>query len=245
MFAGDPEAEERIKRLAWALNGLSVVQGEMGHVEEAKDNLEESISLTEKIDDRDPADSNIARLIMTMKQRLAILDTASGNNEQALQISGELYEQWQRNFDDAAEEDLGVNEGYVSYLTDRAWIAMSVGNTGMAAQSLADAMTRAVDSLKKFPGNRGVGNSLMLAAFRYWEINQALPGESILMNLPYYYSNSGQILACTDASMAARKAIMLGDMDRAKDLTEYLTSNGYAETTFMRACKAHAFCNGQ
>jgi tetratricopeptide (TPR) repeat protein len=245
MFAGDPEAEERIKRLAWALNGLSVVQGEMGHVKEAKDNLEESISLTEKIDDRDPADSNIARLIMTMKQRLAILDTASGNTGQALQISGELYEQWQRNFDDAAEEDLGVNEGYVSYLTDRAWIAMSVGNTGMAAQSLADAMTRAVDSLKKFPGNRGMGNSLMLAAFRYWEINQALPGESILMNLPYYYSNSGQIQACTDASMAARKAIMLGDMDRAKDLTEYLTSNGYAETTFMRACKAHAFCNGQ
>jgi len=244
-FAKDPAAGERIKRLAWALNGLSVVQGEMGRVEAAKDNLENSIALAERLGDSDLADSQVTRFVMTMKKRLATLLAVEGDYDRALQMSAALYDEWQRYFEAAAEDDIGVKEEYMSFLTDRAWIAMSADETGLAEQSLEEVMTRAVDGLRKFPGNRGVGNTLMLAAFRYWELNQALPGESILMNLPYYYSTSGQVQACSDASMAARKAIMLGDRERARELTGYLLGNGYAETTFMRACKAHALCNGR
>lgn len=85
----------------------------------------------------------------------------------------------------------------------------------------------------------------MLAAFRFWEVKQALPRESILKLLPYYYSSSGQTRACFDVSLAARKAMMLGDNSRAGEFTAYLMDKGYAEVTFMQACKAHSFCKGQ
>ena len=120
-----------------------------------------------------------------------------------------------------------------------------MGDRDTAVRLLEQGMSRSLDRLRALPGNRMAGNQLMLAAFRYWDVTGALPGESILMNLPYYYSNSGQIQACLDASMAARKAIMLGDRERAEELKAYLTGNGYAETTFMRACKTHALCNGR
>jgi hypothetical protein len=116
---------------------------------------------------------------------------------------------------------------------------------GAAVQLLQTAMTRSLDELRKYPGNRDAGNLLMLAAFQYWEVKQALPEETILMNLPYYYSSSGQIKACFDASLAARKAIMLGDKNRADEMTDYLMQKEFAEVTFMRACKAHSFCNGR
>jgi len=245
ILARDSNAGIKIKRLAWALNGLSVVQGELGHVDQAKENLEKSISMMEGISMRDPADNKTVRFILTRKQQLAMLLTASGSQDQAMQVTDALYDEWQRYFEYSAEDDLSVDEEYMSFLVDRAWIAMSVGDVGSAQKMLDDGITLAIDTLQKFPGNRNVGNILMLAAYRYWEINQELPNESILMKLPYYYSNTGQIQACFDASMAARKAIMLGDRERARELTGYLMGNGYAETTFMRACKAHAFCNGQ
>jgi hypothetical protein len=116
---------------------------------------------------------------------------------------------------------------------------------GYAEQLLDEGIKRSIDALQKVPGNRDAGNLLMLAAFRYWDLKQTLPGESILMNLPYYYSGSGQVRACFDASLAARKAIMLGDRNRADEFTAYLMHKGYAEVTFMRACKAHSFCDGR
>jgi len=245
MFAGDTDDRNRIKRLAWALNGLSVVQGELGLVEEATQNLEKSITLAERLNARNPDDGKTVRFIMTLRQRLAMLLAASGGYAPALEITDALDEDWQRYLENAGEVDLNANEQYMSFLNDRAWIEMAAGESGLAEEMLNKGMTRAVTVLQKFPANRGVGNTLMLAAFRYWEVKQELPSESILLNLPYYYSTSGQLQACSDASMAARKAIMLGDRERAKELTGYLMGNGYAETTFMRACKAHALCNGR
>ena len=84
----------------------------------------------------------------------------------------------------------------------------------------------------------------MLAAFRLWEMKQELPPESILTKLPYYYSTSGSIRACFDASMAARKAIMFGAATRAVELTDYLMDRGYREVDFVRVCKAHSMCSG-
>jgi hypothetical protein len=245
ILASDPAAPAKIKRLAWALNGLSVVQEEMGFVDDARLNLEESIVLMEQLSAGAPADKKITRFLLTRKQRLAMLDAVRGDYELAVQSADALSEEWRQYFEDSVEVDLTTNEEYTAFLIDRAWIANAAGDSSLAEKMLADGMSRAIDSLQKLPGNRNLGNLLMLAAFSYWDMKQELPGDSILMNLPYYYSNSGQIRACFDASMAARKAIMLGDRERAEEFTGYLLGNGYAETTFVRACKAHAFCSGR
>lgn len=245
MFATNPNSGKRTIRLAWALNGLSVVQGEMGLVDEAKHSLEESIGLMEGPGDQELADSRTNRFMLSLKQRLAMLFAVDGAYDEAMQMTAALNEEWQQYIKDSSEFDLNDNDMYSSLLVDQAWIAMSMGDTGLANRLLTDGMALAIDALQKFPGNRVLGNTLTLAAFRYWELNGELPANPVLMNLPYYYSNSGQLQACLDASMAARKVIMLGNRERAETLTGYLLEKGYAEKTFMRACKAHGLCNGR
>lgn len=245
MFAADSDAGERIKRLAWAMSGLAVVQEEMGHIDEAADNAAQSVALMERLLEMDPDDKKSQRFTYTRRQRLAMFQAFGGNFEQARQAMDSLDGKWQKYFETAAEDDFDADELYTAFLIDRAWLAGAMDDRETAVQLLEQGMSRSIQSLRLLPGNRVAGNQLMLAAFRYWGVTHALPGESILMNLPYYYSNSGQIQACLDASMAARKAIMLGDRDRAEELKAYLTGNGYAETTFMRACRTHALCNGR
>ena len=245
VLAKDPAAPGKIKRLAWALNGFAVVQIEMGLVDEARRSLQESIALMEQLNAVTPADKKITRFLLTRKQRLAMLNAVGGDFELAVHSAEALHEEWRRYLEDSVEVDLTSNEDYIGFLIDRAWIANAAGDSAQAEKMVTDSMSRANDSLQKLPGNRNMGNLLMQAAFEYWDMKQVLPSDSILMNLPYYYSNSGQIRACYDASMAARKAIMLGDRQRAEELTGYLLGNGYAETTFVRACKAHGFCKGQ
>ncbi|HEY5775508.1 MAG TPA: TIR domain-containing protein [Xanthomonadales bacterium] len=245
ILAGDPGDDAKIKRLAWALSGLAFVQDEMGRVDEAVKSFESSIGLMERLRIKNPDDKRTILYLLTRQQRLAMLFAVSGNYEQALRSMNELKNEWQLYFQKPVEDDSNSVEPYVSFLADRAWIAQAMGDSGSAEELLTDAMTLSIDSLQKSPGNRSMGNLLMLAAFRYWDVKQTLPEESILMNLPYYYSNNGQIRACFDASLAARKAIMLGDRARADELTGYLMDRGFAEATFMRACKAHSFCGGR
>ncbi len=85
----------------------------------------------------------------------------------------------------------------------------------------------------------------MLAAFRYWEMNNELPSTNILSQLPEYTAGSGSTRACDDASMAFIKAVMLGQTARAQEFAEYLLNNNYRETDFMRVCKKYSLCEGQ
>jgi len=245
MFAVDSDAVERIKRLAFALGGLALVQEEMGHTDEAAGNIEQSVVLVDRLLKMDPGDRKFRRFKFSRWQRLAMFEAFRGNFAQARQAMDALDEEWQSYFETMAEDDFDAKEQYTAFLLDRAWLDGAMDDPDSAGRLLERGMSRSLERLRILPGNRVAGNQLMLAAFRYWDVKQALPGESILMNLPYYYSKSGQIQACLDASMAARKAIMLGDRERAEELRAYLTGNGYAETTFMRACNAHALCDGR
>jgi len=245
MFAAEPDAGERIKRLAFALSGLAVVQEEMGRIDEAAGNIEQSVVLMERMLKIEPDERRYQRFTFSRRQRLAMFQAFRGNYVQARQAMDDLDDDWKLYFETAAEDDFDAHEQYTAFLIDRAWLAGAMDDPETAGRLLERAMSRSIDRLRSLPGNRIAGNQLMLAAFRYWDVMKTPPVESIMMNLPYYYSNSGQIQACLDASMAARKAIMLGDRERAKELAGYLTGNGYAETTFMRACKAHALCNGR
>ena len=169
----------------------------------------------------------------------------NGASEKAARSLGVLNDEWQLYVQTAVGDDPDAVKEYAAYLIDRGWLAQRMGRTGLAEQLLIDGMTRSVEVLKMFPGNRYAGNLLTLAAFRLWEVTQTLPQESVLKLLPYYYSSSGQTRACFDVSLAARKAMMLGNKSRAAEFTGYLVDKGYAEVTFMHACKAHSFCEGQ
>jgi len=245
MFATDSENPRKIERLAWALSGYSIVQQEMGLVDDAIASLEKVLQLMGPLLLQNPDNKKIVSYVLPRKHRLAMLRAVNGDIEQATQDMGALDEGWRLYFQDGITDDLDDIENYTSFLIDRATLAQMTGDLEMAERLFNDSMALSIETLEKFPGNRGAGNQLMRAVFRLWEMKQELPREPILTNLPYYYSTSGSIRACLDASMAARKAIMFGATARAVELTDYLMDRGYREANFMRVCKKYSLCSEQ
>jgi len=245
MLSTDSENPGKIQRLAWALSGYSVVQREMGLVDDAIGSLEKVLQLMEPILLQNPDNKKLVSYVLLRKHRLAMLRVVDGDIEQTTQVMDALGEEWQLYFQDDTNDDIGAIGRYIYYLIDRASLAQTSADLEMAELLFNDSMALSIEILEKDPGNRDAGNQLMLAAFRLWEMKQELPQEPILTNLPYYYSTSGSIRACLDASMAARKAIMFGNTARAIELTDYLMGRGYREVSFMRVCKKYSLCPGQ
>jgi hypothetical protein len=133
----------------------------------------------------------------------------------------------------------------VTFLLYKAELAQSMGDTETAIQLLGDAQNRIIRLLEKLPSNRVAGNLLMQTVFQTWELTQKMPEEAIMTKLPAYSKNEGNIRACTDASLAAKKAVMLGDMARAGELTTYLLDRGYTQVSFVHFCKAYSLCTGE
>lgn len=243
MLALDPGNPLQVSRLAYALNGYASVQIEMGQTADVIASSEEALQLMASLAQEYPDNKKLKRFIMLRKQQLAIQNALSGRIEQADSAMQALDKEWQLYLGNGAKDDLDAVETYTEYLVDRAWLENTKGDSGLALQLLEESMAISTGTLKRLPGNRDAGNMLMLAAYRWWDIRQEMPSDSILTMLPYYYSTSGSSRACRDASMAARKAIMLGATSRAAELTDYLMNNGYREAIFMRACRKYGLCN--
>ena len=242
MLAMDPGNAINIKRLAFALSGYTSVQIEMGRTADAINSSEQAIELAQLLTQEYPNNKQLKRFVLLRKHRLAMQQALSGKIESAEMTMEALDEAWQLFFQDAAEDDLDAIEAYTVYLIDSAWFAQMKGDSALAQQLLEKSKANSIETLKKLPGNRNAGNLLMLATYRLWDIKQEMPSDSILTILPYYYSNSGSIRACHDASMAVRKAIMLGATATAAKLAAYLIDNGYREVFFVRACKKYSLC---
>lgn len=245
IWTRDSENLRKSQRLAWALSGYSVVQMEKGNTAGAIESIEQVLQLMESVLQQNPDDKKQIVYILDRKHRLAIQRALAGRTHEAVKTMDALSKDWQRYFQDGVKDNTEAIESHTAYLIDRAWLAKIMGDTNSAELWLKESMLGSVTTLERLPGNRNAGNLLTLASFRYWEMKQQLPADSILALLPYYYSNSGSIRACRDASMAARKAIMLGATARATELTAYLMEKGYRDVIFMRACRAHSLCNGQ
>ena len=192
-----------------------------------------------------PDDKKIIHYILHREHWLATLKAIGGDIDNALETMEALDEEWQLFFQDDIKEDFNAIESYQAFLLNWARLAQMEGKLETAGLLLEDSMTRIAETLQISPGNRIAGNRLMLAVFLHWELNKALPPETFMALLPDYRSNRGRTRACTDASMAVRKAIMLGDVAWAGELTAYLLDKGYAEVSFKRVCETYSLCKGQ
>lgn len=241
----DVDNINKMKKLAWAFSGLTGVQEQMGHVDGAIESLENVLQLMEPVLLHHSDDKKIIRYMLHRKQRLAMLKAVGGNIDNAMETMEALDEEWQLFFQDDVKEDFNAVESYQAFLLNWARIAQMEGKLETAGPVLEDSMTRIAETLQISPGNRIAGNRLMLAVFLYWELNNELPPETIMALLPDYRSNRGRTRACTDASMAVYKAVMLGQQTQAREFTEYLIGMGYREAGFMRVCKQYNLCSGQ
>ena len=245
ILAADGENIRKTEKLAWAFSGLTGVQEQMGNVDGAIESLEKVLQLMEPVLLSHPDDRKIMRYILHRKHRLVTLNAIGGDIDSALGAMEALNEEWQHFFQDEVKEDFGAIESYQAFLLNWVMLAKADGNLELAGRLLEDGATRITETLQISPGNRFAGNRLMQVAFLLWETKKELPAETVVALLPDYRGNRGRTRACSDASMAVRKAIMLGDIGWAGKLTAYLLDKGYAETGFVRVCKTYSLCEGQ
>ncbi len=145
---------------------------------------------------------------------------------------------------EAGLDNLFTQIVYSAYLLDRAWLANERGDAELAADLLEQGLAPLAAEAARLPNNRTIGNELTLAAYRYWEIRGEPPADDIMSLLPDYREHPGRTRACRDASIAVRKAVMLGNPPEAEDLVAYLLEKGFRETGFMQICRLYYDCPG-
>ena len=154
-----------------------------------------------------------------------------------------LRPRWQAFLKDDSEQDESVRV-YAAYLVNWAQVVRHSSDPALANELLEEATEMAIGVLEKRPDDRVAGNLLMDAVFTAWQLGQALPADEVVGHLPDYYGSPGRTRACVDAGLAAKQAVMQGDIDRARQYTGYLLDNGYTEMNFMRFCRKYALCEG-
>lgn len=244
ILAGDPDNTRKMKRLAWAFSGVAGVQESRGDVDAAIEAYERTLQWMEPVLLENPEVRNIRSHVLDRSYRLAMLKAQRGEVGGAWVTMAELEDQWQEFFQVEEKQDENIKV-YVAFLLGKAKLAQAEGDVHMAGDLLGRAAEITTGLLEKLPGDRIAGNLLMRAVYQSWDAEQKLPSEKVLAMLPAYEMNSGRTRACLDASLAARKAVMLGDIRRAAELTTYLLDRDYTEMSFMQFCRKHGLCKGR
>ena len=244
LFVADKENTERMKFLAYAYSGYGVVQVEMGHDDIAIASYEKALQLMEPFVLENPEAMYENRFILNRKLRLILMKAPDENPDHSWTAMEELEQEWQHFLQTDSSQDDNTRS-HVSFLLAWASLAQSRGATETTARLLGEAQGEIIRLLEKLPADRYARNLLMHSVFQTWELTQELPPESVMALLPDYQNSEGHTRACSDASLAAKKAVMFGDIARARELTAYLIDSGYTEVSFVRFCKAYSLCPGQ
>jgi len=241
VLESDSDNPEKQRNLALALTGYARVQALRGNNDEARKNFERSMTL---IRSSAPAgqEHRTDKLLAERSNHIIWLDAMSGRIDEAWERSEDLSAVWQ-SLVETSPGNMDTLIDYTIYLLDRAWLAHQRGDTAMAVDLLDTSIATILNEVEKTPDNRRTGNTLTLAAYRQWSITGEQPSPITLSLLPDYRASEGRTRACTDASLAVRKAVMLGRPALADDLVAYLLENGYQESGFMRVCSLYYECS--
>ena len=235
---------ERHEDLAFALTGYGRALAMSGQNDLAKQNYLEAIELIEFANRQNPG-ARATRLLAERNNHVVWLDAMSGRREEAWERSNALWDDWQFLSDEIGLDNLYTLADYSMFLFDRAWLLNAREESDRAKELLLTGLNLLLLETSKFPGNRLIGNTLVYGAYRFWEIMGQLPSEEIMSQLPDYQAYNGRTRACTDASRAVSKAVMLGAPQEAANLVDYLLNRGYRETGFMQICRKYYSCNVQ
>ncbi len=242
LFESDSDNPEKQEDLALALTGYARVQAMRGLNDEAREYLQKSLLLIKATAQSDQITGTI-RLLVERRDMIIWLDAMSGRMDEAWAGSEDQASDWQSLLE-AGLDNIETLLDYSTYLLDRAWLVNERGDSELALSLLEQGMAMVSAEAVKMPNNRLIGNALTLATYRFWEVTGELPANETLSLLPDYRAFEDRTRACSDASMAIRKEVMLGNAARADDLVTYLLDKGYRESGFMRICRLYYGCSG-
>jgi tetratricopeptide (TPR) repeat protein len=241
--AGDPDDPRRQKGLAATLSGLAGMQQEIGLNQAAITSWQEVVQIVRRLYQAEPGNADIEWEMLYREARMAHLLLSIGAFEQASEILGRVAPRISILTEQASDRDQLQKVHAANIELDRARLKLESGEMERGRQMLNDAMLRMAELVRGRPGFRASLEGLVTAAFRYWEQYGEKPDIDLEGLLGDYLADSDAIENCSDADLAARTAVMEGDLTTARRLSRYVLGEGYFEADFVAFCRQYATCD--
>ena len=140
-------------------------------------------------------------------------------------------------------KDFGASVEYAAALFAYSRFARNAGKDKEADRALDDAANRLSSLVTENPEHRESRRLLAFVFFETWSNSGATPSEDAGAMLDDYLVDPAQAASCDEASLAARLALMRGNISLANDYTLYLLGKGFFEPGFVAFCKRNDLCD--
>ncbi len=240
-----PDDPARQEELAFALSGLAAVQQQMGLAGLAADNLAESGRLLRELHAAQPDNRTFEWQALLRTQRLARLALATERYDEAWRLAEPMLRQIDSYMTESAVSDFVAAVEAAQFRVDYARIALHQGREAEGRRALDRAVRDLAGLVREHPRHREGLHQLADATVEFWRHTGALPDIGVTGLLDGYLAGEadGDRGSCSEASLAARLALMRGDRERAARYTRYVLGKGYFEPDFVSFCRTNGLCD--
>ncbi len=237
---GDPDMRQN---LAYALSGNALIQRWTGLNDLALENLWASETLLTDLARENPSHDIYGWDRLMRLQRIGEILVNTGQLEKAQELipeSSRLLAEKVENFDELPPWKI---EDLASSWMSQSLLAREQGWEEEATKFNLQAIRALSTSVSENPGYSRNRSRLAAVLFQYWQLNSELPPADWIALVEDYSLNEPPVRSCVLAGLAARQAVMRGDLTSAKSYTDYLLSKGFYEPGFIRFCQAYKLCD--
>lgn len=243
MLEQKPGDRQLLTRLAHALSGQAGVQTMLGLTDLAVDNIRVSVSLLADLARAHPDSVKYDWNRLNRLRWIGVILIYAGRIEQAQELISEtarLVSEEQGQIDDLP---LWKMEYLASSMASQSLLAKEQGRARDAREFNLKAIQTLSAILSESPDLAGSRNELVSALFNYWQLNDELPPSDWQALVEDYSLSEPSVRSCAQADLAARQAVIRGDLASAKIYTDYLSGKGYKLARFIRFCHDYGLCN--
>ena len=229
------------QRYAYALTGLSRVAQNVGLFDMALENYQRAREILMQLSVMDPSNLDFRFEYLAREFYIAELRSETGRLEQALEQMQMVHEPFKKLLADEKYENLRHTLTWIYFLTTYSDMQWRSGATAQADALIAEAVRVLQDLLARKSDPAIVSAQFMSTRFTYWQHKGADLAERPEFEM------MGAEMRRKDSSCSAQKdlveqAIMVGDMDKAREITTRLLGKGYYGPRFIRICKQYGLC---
>jgi len=237
----DPGNNTLKMKYAFSLAGLASVQRQVGSVELALANLQQSIEVLSELYEGDRTRLQYRWNLFEKSYRAAYLMTLIGKTDEARVWYQQIENMAMALIRDDRDISLGHSIDYPDFLVHYAGAAFRWGEGEKAMQLLNEGTKRVKDILQKHPTEKAALEVLAHAEFYSWAHGgKGAPGAP---PDPLLAEGSHGPQSCKELDFSARQALIAGDLERAREYSAVLHQKGFLEPEFMQICVDYNFCS--
>jgi tetratricopeptide (TPR) repeat protein len=243
LLAEDPHSQRNQTELAKKLTGLAGVQQLLGLNQEAGKSFAEIDRIFRQVHQAEPDNSELEWEMYYRQARYARHLLLTGDVDRA----GLLLEQIAERFDALSDPQLtgDYQRGFEAARArlDRGLVMLAKGQTSQGRELLQQVLSQLETMVVAKPEARDGLEALARAEFENWRYSGINASVAIHPALDLYLTQPELTENCSEADIAARLAVVNGDLALAKRYTDYVLNKGYFEAGFVAFCTEFKLCD--